>query len=103
MLAAAEDKRGAGSNRRRMRKLPPNHGQRRKAKPQESIFTTEEITGNALDYLAKYCILPEKLISRYDKVFQQLDTDNDGIINRSELAFGLRTVNNNMISKGELK
>eukprot|EP00049_Salpingoeca_infusionum_P022699 m.8231 g.8231 ORF g.8231 m.8231 type:complete len:816 (-) comp5337_c0_seq1:457-2904(-) len=56
---------------------------------------------NALDYLAKYCILTKEQLRLYRQVFDNLDRDGDGLINHVELEFGIKTVNKDFISSQE--
>jgi hypothetical protein len=55
-----------------------------------------------LDYLAKYCILDPKKMPFYQRVYDNVDRDEDDEINISELDFALKSVNYDLISDPEL-
>ena len=66
-------------------------------------MTSPQLQGiSALDYLAKYCILSEQQLKRYSTVFQSVDLDRDGFINHREVEFGIRAVNNSMLTNKEV-
>jgi Ca2+-binding EF-hand superfamily protein len=57
--------------------------------------------GTALDYLGKYCILNAEQLRLYQGVFNNIDRDKDGLINYTELDFGIKTVNRSLLSNQE--
>ena len=68
----------------------------------EMAFMTSMQGISALDYLAKYCILSEAQLKRYSTVFNSVDLDRDGMVNHKEVEFGIRAVNNSMLTNKEV-
>lgn len=69
----------------------------------QSFLRRGDMTKNALDYLARYCILDEVTLANFSSIFKHIDRDGDGVISMTELEFGLKTVNKSMISDKETR
>jgi len=93
------DRKGRG---RKMRGLQKSTNTNKKKGNGDMVFVKDLNGMNALDYLSKYCILSDEQLLKYRKVFKNIDVNRDGLISQNELSFGLRTVNNSMISVAEL-
>ena len=57
----------------------------------------------ALDYLGKYCILTPEQLRAYRIVFTNLDRDKDGLLSFTEIDFGLKTINRQLITEQQAR
>eukprot|EP00117_Sycon_ciliatum_P006804 scpid24567/ scgid10177/ len=76
-------------------------------KPKDSMGAKEcdwrDLKGiDPLDYLAKYCIVDQERIPTYERIYNNVDLDEDDEIDLEQLDFALKAVNNQLISDPEM-
>ena len=85
--------------RRKLMKMPSSKGRRRPEVP--SIKFTEKKYPVPLDYLSRFCVLPDDKLHVFRQVFDAIDLDKDETVTMEELNFGVRSVNQSMITSKE--
>lgn len=96
-LAKVQKKR---PERKRLMQMPKSNGKRRLDEPPPIKFKEKKYPA-PLDYLARFCVLPEDKLHVFKQVFDAIDLDKDETISMDELNFGIRSVNQSMITSKE--
>ena len=51
-----------------------------------------------MDYLGKYCIISAEQMRQYRIVFNNVDRDKDGLVTITEMDFGIKTINRQLLT-----